>query len=138
MTRPTYQSHLAPLRPRGAPIQTSAYDESTESETIILVLKLYDYAASANCYKARLLLAQLGPQGFIGTCGSLAWLAPMLGIDTVAVYANDRFLASHIFFATHVYRQNGAANFDTLDLRGVMDVDLMAASEPLVVAGRPQ
>lgn len=79
-----------------------------------------------------------GSQGFIGTCGSLAWLAPMLGIDTVAVYANDRFLASHIFFATHVYRQNGAAKFDTLDLRGVMDVDLMAASEPLVVAGRPQ
>ena len=70
-----------------------------------------------------------GSRGFIGTCGSLAWLAPMLGIDTVAVYANDRFLASHIFFATHVYRQNGAAQFDTLDLRGVMDVDLMAASE---------
>ena len=36
-----------------------------------------------------------GAQGFIGTCGSLAWLAPMLGVDTVAVYADDRFLLSH-------------------------------------------
>jgi ADP-heptose:LPS heptosyltransferase len=79
-----------------------------------------------------------GSRGFIGTCGSLAWLAPMLGIDTVAVYANDRFLASHIFFATHVYRQNGAARFDTLDLRGVMDLDLMEASESMVAASRPQ
>jgi len=70
--------------------------------------------------------------------GSLAWLAPMLGIDTVAVYANDRFLASHIFFATHVYRQNGAARFDTLDLRGVMDLDLTEASESMVAASRPQ
>ena len=64
--------------------------------------------------------------------------ATMLGIDTVAVYANDRFLASHIFFTTHVYRQNSAARFDTLDLRGVMDLDLMEASESMVAASGPQ
>jgi hypothetical protein len=58
-----------------------------------------------------------GAQGFIGTCGSLAWLAPMMGIDTVAVYADDRHLLSHMFFATHAYGQMGAARFDTLDLR---------------------
>ena len=29
---------------------------------------------------------------FVGTCGSLAWLAPMLGTDTLAVYADDHFL----------------------------------------------
>jgi hypothetical protein len=57
-----------------------------------------------------------GAQGFVGTCGSLAWLAPMLGIDTVAVYAEDRLLLSHLFLATHVYRQMQAARFDTLDL----------------------
>ena len=70
-----------------------------------------------------------GAQAFIGTCGSLAWLAPMLGVDTVAVYADERFLLSHIFFATHVYRQAGAARFDTLDLRAAMQLDLVTGEE---------
>jgi hypothetical protein len=65
-----------------------------------------------------------GARRFIGTCGSLAWLAPLLGVDTVAVYAEDRFLLSHIFFATQVYRHTGAARFDTLDLRAAVHLDL--------------
>lgn len=67
-------------------------------------------------------------QGFIGTCGSLAWLAPLLGVDTLAVYSEERFLVSHIFFATQAYRQAGAARFDTLDLRAVTELDLLAAA----------
>ena len=70
-----------------------------------------------------------GSQGFIGTCGSLAWLAPMLGVDTIAVYADPRFLVSHIFFATHVYRQASAARFDTLDLGAVTDLSLFESRE---------
>jgi ADP-heptose:LPS heptosyltransferase len=62
-------------------------------------------------------------RAFVGTCGSLAWLAPMLGVDTIAVYAEDRFLTSHVFFARHAYRQIGAARFDTLDLRAAMALD---------------
>ena len=27
---------------------------------------------------------------FLGTCGGLAWLAPFLGVPTVAVYDDDR------------------------------------------------
>jgi hypothetical protein len=65
-------------------------------------------------------------QGFMGTCGSLAWLAPLLGVDTLAVYSEERFLVSHIFFATQAYRQMGAARFDSLDLRGVTELDLLA------------
>ena len=67
-----------------------------------------------------------GARGFVGTCGSLAWLAPMLGVDTIAVYAEDRFLLSHVFFARQMYRQTGAARFDTLDLRAAMQLDLLA------------
>jgi hypothetical protein len=66
-----------------------------------------------------------GAQGFVGTCGSLAWLAPMLGVDTVAVYADDRFLLSHIRFATQMYRQMHAARFDTLDVRAAATLDLL-------------
>ena len=77
-----------------------------------------------------------GSQGFIGTCGSLAWLAPMLGVDTIAVYADPRFLVSHIFFATHVYRQTAAARFDTLDLNAVMDLNLFEAREAEAACSR--
>jgi hypothetical protein len=58
-----------------------------------------------------------GSCGYMGTCGSLAWLAPLLGVDTLAVYSEERFLVSHVFFATQAYRQINAARFDTLDLR---------------------
>jgi len=75
-----------------------------------------------------------GARGFIGTCGSLAWLAPMLGVDTIAVYAEDRFLLSHIFFATQVYRHTVAGRFDALDLGAVMHLDLLT---PAAEAARP-
>jgi hypothetical protein len=68
-----------------------------------------------------------GAQRFIGTCGSLAWLAPLLGVDTLAVYSEERFLVSHVFCASQVYRQAGAARFDTLDLRVVTELDLLAS-----------
>ena len=76
-----------------------------------------------------------GAQGFIGTCGSLAWLAPFLGVDTLAVYSEERFLVSHIYFAGQAYRQIGAARFDTLDLRAVTELNLLA-SAATVTQGR--
>ena len=69
-----------------------------------------------------------GAHRFIGTCGSLAWLAPLLGVDTLAVYSEERFLVSHIFFAEQAYRQAGAARFETLDLRAVTELDLLASA----------
>ena len=41
---------------------------------------------------------------FLGTCGGLAWLAPFLGVPTVAVYDSDEPLAPHLLVA----RQAGA------------------------------
>jgi ADP-heptose:LPS heptosyltransferase len=67
-------------------------------------------------------------QGFIGTCGSLAWLAPMLGVKTVAVYADERLLTTHLYVARQVYRRMGAAPFETLDLRAALELDLLAAA----------
>jgi hypothetical protein len=69
-----------------------------------------------------------GAQGFIGTCGSLAWLAPLLGVDTLAVYSEERFLVSHIFFAAQAYQHPGAARFETLDLRAVTQLDLLTSA----------
>ena len=58
-----------------------------------------------------------GADQFIGTCGGLAWLAPLLGVPTVALYADDYLLTTHLAVARHVYHAVDAAEFSTLDLR---------------------
>jgi hypothetical protein len=71
---------------------------------------------------------------FLGTCGSLAWLAPMLGTPAIGVYADDRFLAPHLFVARHAYRLMGASQFTTMDLgaAGALDLipEMAAAAAP--------
>jgi hypothetical protein len=57
---------------------------------------------------------------FIGTCGSLAWLAPMLGTPTIGIYDDDHLLTPHLYAARHAYASmTGAAPFTALDLRAV-------------------
>jgi len=63
---------------------------------------------------------------FMGTCGGLAWLAPFLGVPTVAVYEDDRLLVSHLLIARQAGALAGAAEFAPMDLRalartGVLD-----------------
>ena len=53
---------------------------------------------------------------FVGTCGALAWLAPMLGVDTAAVYADARFLHGHLQVARRVYQVMGGGRFSPLDI----------------------
>jgi hypothetical protein len=59
---------------------------------------------------------------FIGTCGGLAWIVPFFGVPTVAIYADDRQLAPHLFVARQVGRRIGAADFLPLDLRALQQV----------------
>ena len=59
---------------------------------------------------------------YAGTCGSLAWLAPMLGVPTVAVYADDRFLSAHLYAARYAYRRMKAAQFSVVDLQALARV----------------
>ena len=65
---------------------------------------------------------------FLSACGGLAWLAPFLGVPTVALYENDRLLAPHLFVARHAGARVGAAEFTPLDLRAI---DRLALSAPL-------
>lgn len=53
---------------------------------------------------------------YVGTCGSLAWLAPMLGTETLAVYADDFLLSPHLYAARQAYRSMNAARFTPLDV----------------------
>ena len=68
---------------------------------------------------------------FVGTCGALAWLAPMLGVDTTAVFADARFLHGHLEVARRVYSTLGA-RFSPLDVSAVdqLGLSLSTSSRP--------
>jgi hypothetical protein len=57
-----------------------------------------------------------GARLFVGTCGGLAWLAPLLGVETIGVYEDDRYLTAHLYAARYAYRRTQAARFATLNV----------------------
>ena len=67
-------------------------------------------------------------RAFVGTCGALAWLAPMLGVPTVSLFSDDSFLREHLYFARHAYRAMGAASFHTVDVGALEHVGLSTVS----------
>jgi hypothetical protein len=60
-----------------------------------------------------------GAQAFVGTCGSVAWLAPMLGVNTSAVYVDPKWLHAHLGVALRACHRAGAGRFAALDLRAL-------------------
>jgi hypothetical protein len=65
-----------------------------------------------------------GARMFVGTCGSLAWLAPLLGVPTVPVFTDASFLHAHLHVARRVYGRTGGAAFSPVDLSGLSDAGL--------------
>jgi hypothetical protein len=63
-----------------------------------------------------------GARLFLGTCGGLAWLAPFLGVETLAVYDDDRYLTAHLYAARYAYRRAGAARFSALSLKALRGI----------------
>jgi hypothetical protein len=68
-----------------------------------------------------------GARAFVGTCGSVAWLAPMLGVDTMAVLADAKFLHSHLHVARRVYTLMKGGRFAPLDLSALEPLGLTLA-----------
>jgi hypothetical protein len=60
-----------------------------------------------------------GARAFVGTCGSIAWLAPRLGVDTSAFYMDPKWLHAHLPVAMRAYHRLGAGTFATVDLRAL-------------------
>ena len=73
---------------------------------------------------------------YVGTCGSLTWLAPLLGVNTVAIMSDPRFLHPHLYFARKVYLETQAAQFSTVDLRGLSGLGLDPFIRPKVTQDR--
>jgi len=65
---------------------------------------------------------------FVGTCGSVAWLAPMLGTRTIAVYGDDRFLSPHLYAARQIYPLINAASFLPVDVATIETLGLARES----------
>jgi hypothetical protein len=60
-----------------------------------------------------------GAKAFVGTCGSLAWLAPRLGVDTSAVYVDPKWLHAHLAVAMRAYHKLESGRFAVADLRAL-------------------
>jgi len=77
---------------------------------------------------------------FVGTCGALAWLAPMLGIDTTAVLADARFLHGHLQVARRVYQVIEGGRFSPLDISAFdqLGIELSRARGSMTEDRRPQ
>ncbi|MEQ1896005.1 MAG: hypothetical protein ABL971_01300 [Vicinamibacterales bacterium] len=67
-------------------------------------------------------------RGFVGTCGGIAWLAPMLGTDTTAVMTDAKFLNVHLHVARRVYRVLGGGRFTPFDLGALAPLGLELSS----------
>jgi len=68
-----------------------------------------------------------GAQAFVGTCGSVAWLAPMLGVNTSAVYVDPQWLHAHLGVMLRACHRAGAGRFAALDLRALDPVARLSA-----------
>jgi hypothetical protein len=60
-----------------------------------------------------------GAKAFVGTCGSIAWLAPRLGVDTSALFVDPQWLHAHLSVAMRAYHKLGAGRFAAADLRAL-------------------
>ena len=60
-----------------------------------------------------------GAKGFLGTCGSIAWMAPRLGVDTSALYVDPKWLHAHLAVAMRAYFKLNAGTFAAADLRAI-------------------
>jgi len=77
-----------------------------------------------------------GARMFVGTCGSLAWLAPLLGVPTVPVFTDASFLHAHLHLARRVYGRVGGGRFSPIDLAGLADAGLAIGRSDRVTASR--
>jgi hypothetical protein len=60
-----------------------------------------------------------GARAFVGTCGSVAWLAPMLGVDTSALFVDPKWLHAHLGVALRAAHRVGGGRFAAADLRAL-------------------
>jgi hypothetical protein len=71
-----------------------------------------------------------GARAFVGTCGSIAWLAPRLGTDTSALFVDPKWLHAHLPVAMRAYHRLQAGRFTGADLRALDPLGALSAHAP--------
>jgi len=71
-----------------------------------------------------------GARAFIGTCGSIAWLAPRLGVNTSALFIDPKWLHAHLAVAMRAFHKLDAGQFLVADLRAMPALPLAGAARP--------
>lgn len=56
-----------------------------------------------------------GAQAFIGTYGGFSYLAPMCGVNAVALYSRRNYYRHHLDFAQHVFQAIGGGSLTVVD-----------------------
>ena len=77
-----------------------------------------------------------GAEAFVGTCGSLAWLAPQLGVDTSALFIDPKWLHAHLPVGMRAFHKLGAGRFSVADLRA-LDARLTGVPLPVGAGDTP-
>jgi hypothetical protein len=77
-----------------------------------------------------------GARAFVGTCGSIAWLAPRLGVDTSAMFVDPQWLHAHLAVAMRSYHKLGAGRFAVADLRALDPIGAEALSAGMRIDAR--
>jgi hypothetical protein len=70
-----------------------------------------------------------GARAFVGTCGSIAWLTPRLGVHTSALFLDPKWLHAHLPVAMRAYHKLDAGRFQVVDLRALDEVPLVPTYE---------
>ncbi|HKE87859.1 MAG TPA: hypothetical protein VKB50_29090 [Vicinamibacterales bacterium] len=71
-----------------------------------------------------------GAKAFVGTCGSIAWLAPRLGVDTSGLFVDPKWLHAHVAVAMRAYHRLNAGRFAIADLRAINPLGSLGAVAP--------
>jgi hypothetical protein len=70
-----------------------------------------------------------GAEAFVGSYGGFSYLAPLLGVKSVAFYSEPTFKTSHLELAEHVFERVGGGS---LTVANVADADLLASAVPQI------
>ncbi len=57
-----------------------------------------------------------GAQAFVGTYGGFSYLAPLCGVNAVAVYSRRNYYRHHLDLAQHVFRSIGGGSLTVVDV----------------------
>ena len=64
-------------------------------------------------------------EAFVGSYGGFSYLAPLLGVKSIAFYSEHTFKTAHLELAEHVFESVGGASLTVLN---VADVDVIASA----------